>query len=246
MIKVAAYQVPLLPSGSMAALELIARRVRWCEAREIAILCCPEAVLGGLADDSPSPRKFAISVGGGALARLLAPLGSRSVTIIIGFTEAGPDGRLYNSAAVFFEGALRGVYRKRHPAIRSSVYAAGGDSPVFHASGLAFGILICNDSNFPELGAGLAARGAKALFVPTNNALRADRADVVARVPSVDRALAADHGVTLVRADVAGRLGERLSYGSSAITAPGGRLVQAGRRLSEDLLVATIDPQLAP
>ena len=57
-MKVAAYQAPLLSGGSMAALALISERVKWCEGEGVAILCCPEAVLGGLADDAQSPARF--------------------------------------------------------------------------------------------------------------------------------------------------------------------------------------------
>jgi hypothetical protein len=35
----------------MDALELIRDRIKWCETEGVDILCCPEAVLGGLADD---------------------------------------------------------------------------------------------------------------------------------------------------------------------------------------------------
>jgi hypothetical protein len=49
-VKVAAYQAPLLPSGSMGAVDLIRQRIAWCEVEGVEILCCPEAVLGGLAD----------------------------------------------------------------------------------------------------------------------------------------------------------------------------------------------------
>ncbi|HEX6733120.1 MAG TPA: hypothetical protein VF074_24070 [Pyrinomonadaceae bacterium] len=44
-MKVAAYQAPLLAVGSMAALQLIQQRVKWCEEHGIEILCCPEAIL---------------------------------------------------------------------------------------------------------------------------------------------------------------------------------------------------------
>jgi hypothetical protein len=54
-MKVAAYQAPLLAEGSMYALDLIQERVAWCEAERIAVLCCPEAILGGLADYSENP-----------------------------------------------------------------------------------------------------------------------------------------------------------------------------------------------
>ena len=56
-MKVAAYQAPLLPGGSMEALKLIRDRVEWCETEGVDILCCPEAVLGGLADDLECPTR---------------------------------------------------------------------------------------------------------------------------------------------------------------------------------------------
>jgi predicted amidohydrolase len=100
-MKIAAYQAPLLPAGSMAALELIRARVRWCETEGVDILCCPEAVLGGLADDAESPRDFAIGVESGQLQALLAPLASKSVTAIVGFTEAAGAGKLYKPPPCF-------------------------------------------------------------------------------------------------------------------------------------------------
>ena len=75
----------------MEALERIRDRVKWCETAGVGILCCPEAVLGGLADDAECPVDIAIDVGSGQLEELLAPLASKSVTAIVGFTETvGP------------------------------------------------------------------------------------------------------------------------------------------------------------
>lgn len=180
LVKVAAYQAPLLPSGSMEAIGRIRERVRWCEAEGVAILCCPEAVLGGLADYAARPADFALGVESGRLGATLAPLASETVTTIIGFTEITGAGTLYNAAAVLHRGAVAGVYRKLHPAIRRSVYQAGERMPVFAVGGLTFGILICNDSNFAEPARAMASRGATALFVPTNNGLPPEKADVVA------------------------------------------------------------------
>jgi predicted amidohydrolase len=239
-VKVAAYQAPLLPSGSMGAIELVRERVRWCEAEGVEILCCPEAILGGLADNAPRPADFAIDVGSGELADLLSPLASETVTTVVGFTEMS-GGRLYNAAAVFQRGAVAGVYRKRHPAIRTSVYQAGDAVPVFTVGRLTFGILLCNDSNFPDLARSMAAQGAAALFIPTNNGLPPEKADVVADARSVDIALATENRVWVIRADVAGRAGGLVSYGSSGIVASDGRVLAVAKRLEEDLLVAKID-----
>jgi predicted amidohydrolase len=190
-MRVAAYQAPLLPGGSMEALQLIRDRVKWCEREGVDILCCPEAVLGGLADDAERPVDIAIDVESGQLETLLAPLASKSVTVIVGFTETVGAGKLYNIAAVFHDGRVVGICRKRHPAIRKSVYSAGERSPVFTIGRLSFGIMICNE-------------------------------------------------VMIIRADVAGRTADRVSFGSSAIVDACGTLLRAGEPLSEDILVAEV------
>ena len=120
------------------------------------------------------------------------------------------------------------------------MYSAGDQSPVFTVGGLSFGIMICNDWNFPALATDMVARGARAIFVPSNNSLPADRADVVAVSRAVDIARARDNGVMIVRADVAGRTAD-----------PVVRLVRhcrcarngsrAGAALREDILVADVD-----
>lgn len=240
-MNVAAYQAPLLPGGSMAALDLICARVAWCEAQGVDFLVCPEGVLGGLADDLDQPAEIAIDVEGGRLEALLAPLASRSLTTILGFTEVVAGGKLFNTAAVLHDGKVAGLYRKRHPAIRRSIYNPGDRSPVFNLGGLSFGVMICNDTNYPELAAEMAAQGARAIFVPSNNALRPERADVVAMTREVDVARARDNGVMIVRADVAGRTADRVSFGSSVIVDARGTIVRAGALLSEDMLVAEFD-----
>lgn len=245
-MKIAAYQAPLLPTGSMDVVDRIRERVKWCETEGVEILCCPEAVLGGLADHATCPTDFAIGVEGGQLKATLAPLASEAVTTIVGFTEISGTGRLYNSAAVFHKGAVAGVYRKLHPAIRKSIYQAGDRCPVFRAGGLTFGIVICNDSNYPEPARIMASLGATVLFVPTNNALPAEKADVIGDTRNADIALAREHRVSIIRADVAGRMADLVSYGSSGIVDPHGTVLKSAQRLSEDLLVANLDTTQVP
>ena len=139
-MRVAAYQAPLLPTGSLEAIRLIREQVSLCETRHVDILCCPEAILGGLADYASKPQDFAVTVQGGQLQSLLAPLASRSVISIIGFTEIVDDGGLHNSAVVLKDGDVVGIYRKRRTAIRSSVYRPGIESPVFEVAGFRFGL----------------------------------------------------------------------------------------------------------
>ena len=242
-MRVAAYQSPLLAQNCLDVIELIRRRVRECEANGISVLCCAEAILGGLADFNDKPNRLAIRTDDGQLASLLIPLTSETVTSILGFTELGGDGVLYNAAAVFQRGCVVGVYRKIHPAIRRSLYVAGHETLVFRAGELTFGIAICNDSNYPDLAGRMRAQGATALFIPTNNTLPKERASLAlnAAARSTDIALATENRMWVIRADVAGGNSTLACFGCSEIVSPQGKLVQEARLHEPDLLVADID-----
>ena len=226
-MKVAAYQAPLLAEDGSSAIGLMHEQVRHCEARGVSILCFPEAILGGLADYSDNPGGFALRSDNGQLASVLAPLASDTLTSIVGFTELDRDGGLWNAAAVYQRGRVTGIYRKIHPAIRHSVYRPGSDTPVFRAGELTFGIVICNDSNYPELPRRMAAQGASALFIPTNNALPNDRASAKLNSAArrADIALAIQTKCWVIRADVAGGNGDYTSFGCSEIIDSQGNVV---------------------
>ncbi|HZS44677.1 MAG TPA: carbon-nitrogen hydrolase family protein [Blastocatellia bacterium] len=241
-MKVAAYQAPLAAAALTETVELIREQVRVCESIGVEILCCPEAALGGLADYAADPNWIAISVDTGQLQSVLAPIASDKVTTIVGVTEAGRNGLIYNSAAIYHRGAVIGIYRKLHPAINKSVYSAGLEMPVFKVGGLTFGIIICNDSNYREPARVMSSKGATALFVPSNNGLPPSKAgpELVEQTRKVDVARAVENGVHIVRADVAGHFDGRTSYGSSEIVSPGGTILQSARQLGSDLIVAGI------
>jgi predicted amidohydrolase len=241
-VRVAAYQAPLSATRSRDVLRLIAEQVARCEAAGVEILCCPEGVLGGLADHVEPAHRLVLPAVADSLAVALAPLVSASVTTIVGYTEGDATGRLFNAAAVLRGGVVAGRYRKRHPAIRRSVYTAGDEAPVFTVGSLTFGILLCRDSVFPELARGMVARGAAALFVPTNNGLPADRshADIAADARRLDVTRASSLGVSVIRADVVGATGGLVSHGSTGIVGPDGRLLGEPPPLEACLITADI------
>lgn len=183
---------------------------------------------------------MALHVASGQLHRALQPLSSTSVTTVVGFTERN-GGSLFNAAAVFHRGAVLGVYRKHHPAIRHSIYRAGAEARVFRIAGLAFGVLLCNDSNFPEPAGALVEQGATLLLVPSNNGLPASKAAVAEASRQADIALATRHALWVIRADVAGSVGGLVSYGSSGVVAPGGHVVMEARASTSQLLVTDLD-----
>jgi 5-aminopentanamidase len=243
MIKVGAYQAPLLPIGSIEAIELIADQVRTCEALGVQVLCCPEGIIGGLADYAEGPFEFAIDMRNRQLERLLMPLASETVTTIVGFSELGDDSRLFNSAAVVHKGTIVGVYRKRRPAINRSVYAAGDDTPIFTAGNLTFGIVICRDSTDTQLVRGIVECGASALFVPTNNGMPPARGgiDIVRQARETDMTLAKAAHVPVIRADVAGRSGGLVCHGASGVVDRHGTVLCAATPMEVELVVAEIE-----
>ena len=164
------------------------------------------------------------------------------MTTIIGFTELAENGRLYNSAAVFQRRTVVGLYRKLYPALHHSIYEAGCEVPVFQVGELTFGIAICNDSNYFEPARLMAARGAAALFVPTNNGLPLGKAgaELGAQARNADIARAFENSMWVIRADVAGGTGELVSHGSSGIVDRDGMIVRQARELGEDLIFAEI------
>ena len=242
-MKIAAYQAPLEACASIpTVVALIHERVAWCEAEGVRILCCPEAILGGLADHVSQPADIALSVEDGQLERVIAPLASRRVVTIVGFTEKDSAGRLYNSAAVLQNGSVAGVYRKLHPARRHSVYAPGGEMPVFTVDALTFGIVICLDSTFSEPAAVMASKGATALFVPSHNAMKQGTGpELVAEARQCDVILATTNKMFVIRADVAGRAGDLTSYGSTGIVHPDGTVLHEAQPLCPDLLEQAVD-----
>lgn len=224
---------------------VIQAQVLRCESLGVSVLCCPEAFLGGLADHGRDPLNSALQVSRGDLDPIAVAVGVEGLTTILGFSELD-DGRLFNSAAVCRQGRVVGTYRKRHPALRRSVYQPGRDSPVFRVGQLTFGVVICLDSTFPEPARTLAGNGASVLFIPTNNALPVHRADpgLVEEARACDLALAQEYGVWVVRADVAGDTSDLRSWGASRITDPSGLTIAAARPLVQELLIAeiTADP----
>jgi len=241
-VKVAAYQAPLANGDIGHTIDLVRNQIAQCDSLSVEILCCPEAVLGGLADYADDPLSIAIDPRGGELNALLAPLTSERVTTLIGFTERGEQNRLYNSVALFHRGEVIGIQRKRNPAINKSVYSPGEENRVFTIGQWKLGILICRDSTFAELARELVEQGAEALFVPTNNGMPASRGgrELVAASRGVDVALARDHSVSVIRADVVGVTPNLMSHGSSGIVDRAGDIIGVVDPLTTGLIVAEI------
>lgn len=241
-VKVAAYQMPVGACYGRDALARVRERVRECEDAGVRLLCCPEAALGGLADYVDAPDDIAVPSDPRAIAATLRPLASKTVAVVVGFTERDDAGRYYNAAAVCVGDTIAGIYRKHHPAIRQSRYSEGTELPVFHVDGMPIGILICRDSTSAPLWERLAQRGAQLLCIPTNNAMPTDRGgrQLVQEVRKLDAHQAMRLGVSVVRADVVGATRGLASAGSSRITRSDGASVGANGSDDGELIVVEL------
>jgi predicted amidohydrolase len=249
-MRVAAYQAPYLAFGSFDAVDLIVEQLAQCRADGVDVLCCPEAVIGGLAheSDDQSPADVALEVDSGELAETLAPLMATEVALIVGFTEKDQRGRLFSSAAVIVDGQLVGVQRKAYPGYRT-VLQAGTELAPFAVGPTPCGIMICNDIWYLEPARVLAAAGAAVLFVPSHSGhVRDERAArrLRARGENLPIARAVENTISVVVADVAGRQGERAALGCSRIVDADGVVLARSEPDDTALLVADIEGARRP
>lgn len=240
-MRVAAYQAPYRPFPATGGAELVAAYLDRAKAQGVEIMCCPEALIGELANESDgdSPATVALSIADGELDGAVAPLLGWDMTFVIGFTERRADGRTHNAAAVISGSTVSGIYRKTYPG--SSACVAGTELPIFHHRDVPFGVLICNDAHYIEPARVLAARGAELLLVPVHGGHRPDKEQAWrARGTNVLVARAVENGIPLIAADVAGWQGERVCHGTTAIVDSQGIILAAARELEEDLIVADV------
>ena len=240
-MRVAAYQAPYRPFPAQGGAELVAAYLDRAQAEGVEIVCCPEALIGELANESDgdTPATVALSIVDDELDAALAPLMGWDMTIVVGFTERGADGQLHNAAAVISDSTVCGIYRKTYPG--SSACVAGTQLPIFHHRDVPFGVLICNDAHYIEPARVLAARGAQLLVVPVHGGHRAEKEGAWrARGTNVLVARAVENGIPLVAADVAGWQGERVCHGTTTIIDSQGTIVATARPLDEDFIVADV------
>src|SRR5262249_5844706 len=127
-----------------------------------------EGFLQGYLTREADARAVALDLASPRFGAVLDALRPFDCTLVMGLIET-EGGRLYNTAAVIRRGVLIGRYRKRRLLAGERVFEPGDECPVFEVQGLRFGINICYDSNFPELGRDVAEAGASLIVCPANN-----------------------------------------------------------------------------
>jgi predicted amidohydrolase len=135
------------------------------------IVVLPElAVSGYVFADEAEARALAEPVDGPTAREWAALTGRLGITLAGGLCEAGPGGRLYNSAVIASGGKIVAVYRKAHLwDTEKLIFTPGsGEPPVIEAEGARVAVMICYDLEFPEWVRLTALAGAQLLCVPAN------------------------------------------------------------------------------
>ncbi len=134
--------------------------------RGTEIVCFPEMSVCGY-DHSPGVRDLAQSVPGPATERLTEMAVRYSLVVVAGLAEADATGALYIAQIAVGQQGPIGVYRKTHLGpFERETFRAGDEVPVFATGACVFGIQLCYDTHFPELGTIQSLAGAEVLFFP--------------------------------------------------------------------------------
>ncbi len=237
-MKIAAFQTRHEPGRLEQRVTELKKQLLECDELGVDIAVFPECHLTGYFLDSKQITLHALSIQGEHLHYLLEATRDSKVTSILGFLERDGE-RFFNTAGVMRSGALIGCYRKIHA--NEKALSPGTDVPIFEASGMRFGINICNDANYPELALQTAAVGAKILFYPLNNFLPRAIAETW-RPKSFENlvARARETGCWVISSDVVGEANDWLSYGCTMIVSPQGEIVAHAPEFVTSVVIADL------
>ncbi|MFZ5446116.1 MAG: carbon-nitrogen hydrolase family protein [Myxococcota bacterium] len=199
----------------------------------------------------PERDENAESLTGPSLSRMASLAREFRVTILAGsiLEEGAPDGRLYNTSALFGpDGKALGLYRKIHlfdvevgdgQTYRESAKVAPGTEVVVAETALGrVGLSVCYDLRFPELYRKHAEQGAVLLTVPAAFTLMTgkDHWEVLLRARAIE-----NQAYVLAPAQQGRHPKDRLTWGHAMVVDPWG-LVIARASEGEGVAIAELDP----
>ena len=239
-MKVAAFQLNAGLGSPEARLGEIEASMARAAAASADLAVFPELALTGygagavIADGALTPEE--------ALAPLQAMVERHRTAMVIGLAFLQAEGKPANAAAILRPGDAPRLYAKRmlYGDYEKDLFEPGRDEPpIVDIGGLACGVLVCFDVEFPELVRSLALRGAEAVIVPT--ALpRSQGARFIAERLVPVRAF--ENQLFLVYADHCGEDSRFAYQGLSSIVAPDGSMLAAANETDAAMLVADLDP----
>ncbi|AJE44793.1 nitrilase-related carbon-nitrogen hydrolase [Celeribacter indicus] len=184
-----------------------------------------------------------LALGEAEMAERLAPLAREAgCAICVGYPERREEGIANSALCISGGGALLANHRKiqLYGETEARRFQPGDAYTIFELAGRKAAILICYDIEFAPHVAALRAHGVEVILVPTA-AMRPFEHVGVHVVP----AMAANHRLAIVYANLCGREAHLEFFGGSTIAGPDGQvLAQAGALPC--LLLATLKPRYDP
>ena len=205
-----------------------------------ALVCFPELNISGYSVRD-IVRSVAEPIPGPSSDAVVQMAAENGALILSGLAERDSEGRIFASHLVASPEGLQGVYRKCHLSpFEQALYCAGDTFPVFSFNGANFGVELCYDTHFPELGTLLALKGAEILFCPHAS----PRGTPEMKRHSWLRHLTArafDNGVFVVACNQMGSNNNGLEFpGLALILNPLGELIAEDASGKETILVADL------
>jgi len=196
------------------------------------LVCFPELNLTGYSNREEI-ADHAISAQGSEIDALVRLSVDQQIALLVGFAEKADDGRIFASHMAITPEGRTGIYRKLHLAPPEAEHFSPGETvPVFHWSGVRFGIQLCYDAHFPELSTRMAEADADMIFIPHAS----PRGQAVDKHHSWMRHLPArafDNGLFVVACNQTGNNENGLVFpGNAVVFSPSGEIIEA--RLSGD------------
>jgi predicted amidohydrolase len=205
-----------------------------------ALVCFPELNLTGYSNRAEIAG-HAVSAQGSEIEALVRLSVDQQIALLVGFAEKADDGRIFASHMAITPKGRTGIYRKLHLAPPEADHFSPGEIlPVFHWSGVRFGIQLCYDAHFPELSTRMAEADADMIFIPHAS----PRGQAVDKHQSWMRHLPArafDNGLFVIACNQTGDNENGLVFPGNAVAfSPSGGIIEA--RLSGDsgMLVADL------
>jgi NAD+ synthase (glutamine-hydrolysing) len=219
----------------------LAAEARQAGARVIAF---PELVLSGYPPEDLVLKRHFVEDCIRELDRLAEDLPADALTVVgTPWSGGGPPlaggGPVYNAAAIFMGGRLKGVYRKMllpnyGVFDEKRVFAAGTEPGVVDFEGVRIGVHICEDSWFPEEAPCVSLRGSVDAVVNIS-ASPYHRGKVALRQQVVTRAAAAV-GCPVAYCNLVGGQDELVFDGTSLAVDGDGALLARGEAFAEEIV----------
>ncbi len=242
MLRLALAQINPTVGDLKANKEKILEAIIKAKAQGVDIVVFPELVLTGYPPEDLLLKEHFVSENLKMIGSLAKEV--KDILAIVGFVDRDKNKKLYNAAALIYNGKVKGVYHKKElPNYgvfdEKRYFTAGDQTPVFYYRGVSFGVTICEDiwiSDGPHLdeckaGAKLVINISSSPF--DYNKLRV-RQDLVKKRAKATKSFFAY--VNLV-----GGQDELIFDGSSFAITPNGKIISSAKEFEEDLVCVDCD-----